>query len=204
MQWTFLPNLVPIGLVVSEKKTKITDTFGPLVFFVVYFRSTNKLFLEDHPMNIHSKFGFNWFGDFREEDKNVQVYWQKKSRLQVMTLPHTTLLIRWAKNIDWVAQTSIIYKCQLKLYWHLNLFKMYMTLIYTQGLIDICATQSLPKTNRKCSTYKMQKSPFLVGPLWSWSYGSWIYNYLCNRCFTTNIVSLNLTQARCTWYNLMW
>ena len=20
------------------------------------------------------------------------------------------------------------------------------------------------------------------GPLWSWSYGSWIYNYLCNQC----------------------
>ena len=20
------------------------------------------------------------------------------------------------------------------------------------------------------------------GPSWSWSYGSWIYNYLCNQC----------------------
>jgi len=20
------------------------------------------------------------------------------------------------------------------------------------------------------------------GPLWSWSYGSWNYNYLCNQC----------------------
>ena len=127
----------PGGFRKEDKKNRHLWASG---FFVVYFRSTNKLFLEDHPMNIHSKFGFNWFGDFREEDKNVQVYWQKKSRLQVMTLPHTTLLIRWAKNIDWVAQTSIIYKCQLKLYWHLNLFKMYMTLIY------ICATQSLPKT----------------------------------------------------------
>jgi len=21
-------------------------------------------------------------------------------------------------------------------------------------------------------------------PLWPWSYGSWIYNYLCNRCLS--------------------
>ena len=23
------------------------------------------------------------------------------------------------------------------------------------------------------------------GPLWSWSYGSWIYNYLCNPCLSS-------------------
>jgi len=22
------------------------------------------------------------------------------------------------------------------------------------------------------------------GPSWSWSYGSWIYNYLCNQCIS--------------------
>jgi len=22
------------------------------------------------------------------------------------------------------------------------------------------------------------------GPLWSWSYGSWIYNFLCNQCLS--------------------
>jgi hypothetical protein len=22
------------------------------------------------------------------------------------------------------------------------------------------------------------------GPLWSWTYGSWIYNYLCNQCLS--------------------
>jgi hypothetical protein len=25
----------------------------------------------------------------------------------------------------------------------------------------------------------------LQGPSWSWSYGSWIYNYLCNQCIST-------------------
>jgi len=24
----------------------------------------------------------------------------------------------------------------------------------------------------------------LLGILWSWSYGSWIYNYLCNQCLS--------------------
>jgi len=35
---------------------------------------------------------------------------------------------------------------------------------------------------------------YLVGPLWSWLYDSWIYNYLCNQFLlhcTTNVVSLN-------------
>ena len=25
---------------------------------------------------------------------------------------------------------------------------------------------------------------FYLGPSWSWSYGSWIYNYLCNQCLS--------------------
>jgi hypothetical protein len=24
----------------------------------------------------------------------------------------------------------------------------------------------------------------IPGPSWSWSYGSWIYNYLCNQCLS--------------------
>ena len=33
----------------------------------------------------------------------------------------------------------------------------------------------------------------LYGMSWSWSYGSWIFNFLCNQCMpiTTNLVSLN-------------
>ena len=33
--------------------------------------------------------------------------------------------------LDWVAQTFLNFKCQLKLNWHLNLLEMYMKLIYT-------------------------------------------------------------------------
>jgi hypothetical protein len=33
------------------------------------------------------------------------------------------------------------------------------------------------------------------GPSWSWSYGSWFYNYQCSQClFSTKVVSLNLAH----------
>jgi len=39
------------------------------------------------------------------------------------------------------------------------------------------------------------------GALWSWSYGNWIYNCLCNRCLSA--VIWTLLMARCTGYNIM-
>ena len=60
------------------------------------------------------------------------------------------------------------------------------------------------KTNKQ-----FNESPTLFGSLKkkpntnqgpSWSYGSWIYNYLCNQCISCE----NPVQARCTRYNIMW
>jgi hypothetical protein len=40
--------------------------------------------------------------------------------------------------------------------------------------------------------WRFQLISFYVGPSWSWSYGSWIYNYLCNQCLSPlQIVSSN-------------
>ena len=38
------------------------------------------------------------------------------------------------------------------------------------------------------------------------SYGSWIYNYLCNQCLSalTKVVSSNRAYTRCTRYNITW
>jgi hypothetical protein len=43
------------------------------------------------------------------------------------------------------------------------------------------------------------------GPSWSWSYGGWIYIYLCNRCLSPLglWVRIPLTP-RCTRCNIMW
>ena len=44
-----------------------------------------------------------------------------------------------------------------------------------------------------------------LGPSWSWSYGRWIYSYLCNHCLSPlTVFSSNPTQARCTRCNIMW
>jgi len=43
------------------------------------------------------------------------------------------------------------------------------------------------------------------GQLWSWQYGSWIYNYLCNQCLSPLTLSVWIQlMVRCTWYNIMW
>jgi hypothetical protein len=36
-------------------------------------------------------------------------------------------------------------------------------------------------------------------PLWSWSHGSWIYNYLCNQCLSPLMLWVRISiRARCT------
>jgi hypothetical protein len=38
------------------------------------------------------------------------------------------------------------------------------------------------------------------GPLWSWSYGSWIYNLLCNQCLSPlSFVSSNPAHGEVYW-----
>jgi hypothetical protein len=32
--------------------------------------------------------------------------------------------------------------------------------------------------------YRSYLSFYCEGPSWSWSYGSWIYNYICNQCLS--------------------
>ena len=45
----------------------------------------------------------------------------------------------------------------------------------------------------------------LLGPSWLWSYGSWIYNYLCNQCISPLKLRVRtLFMARCTRYNIRW
>jgi hypothetical protein len=48
------------------------DVIGPgsHVEFPIYTKNTN--LVEDHPMNIYGKFGWNMFSGFREEELNVK------------------------------------------------------------------------------------------------------------------------------------
>jgi hypothetical protein len=50
-----------------------------------------------------------------------------------------------------------------------------------------------------------KKSNIIQGPLWSWSYGSWIYNYLCNQCISPLKLWVWIPHmVRCTRCNIMW
>jgi len=43
------------------------------------------------------------------------------------------------------------------------------------------------------------------GLSWPWSYGNWIYNYLCNQFLSPlKLWVRTLFMARCTRYNIMW
>ena len=56
-------------------------------------------------------------------------------------------------------------------------------------------------------TSKFYSSCFLIytsEPSWSWWYGSWIYNYLCNLCLLPLKLWVQIPlMARCSWYNFM-
>jgi len=44
-----------------------------------------------------------------------------------------------------------------------------------------------------------------LGSSWSWSYGSWDYNYLCNEWLSPLKFWVQAPLiTRCTWYNNMW
>jgi hypothetical protein len=55
-------------------------------------------------------------------------------------------------------------------------------------------------TEVKTWTFKIKYFTVCVeGPSWSWSYGSWIYNYLCNQCLSPLMLWVQvLIRARCT------
>jgi len=44
-----------------------------------------------------------------------------------------------------------------------------------------------------------------TGSSWPWSFGSWIYNYICNHCLSPLQLWVRTQfMARCTRYNIMW
>jgi len=50
---------------------------------------------------------------------------------------------------------------------------------------------------------KVRNDRILWGP--SWSYGSWIYNYMCNQSLSQlKLWVRTLIMARCTLYNIIW
>jgi len=57
-----------------------------------------------------------------------------------------------------------------------------MCRIYSKKLSD--QTYRSVNSTTKQSFIKSSIKQIVLGPSWSWSYGSWIYNYLCNQCLS--------------------
>jgi hypothetical protein len=63
----------------------------------------------------------------------------------------------------------------------------YLGIVGYPPLITLVTTESNDRESLMVMNYSSQMSlaPTCIcfgGPSWSWSYGSWIYNYLCNLC----------------------
>jgi len=85
---------------------------------------------------------------------------------------------------------------------HLNSFKItWLDDIPAQFVKDVATVLSKPITY----IVKFSITSSIVSEEPSRSHRSWIYSYLCNQCPSPlNVVSSNLTRARCTRYNIMW
>jgi hypothetical protein len=71
-------------------------------------------------------------------------------------------------------------------------------------LIPLTHTSLTPDYSIKSAGFILvswvQTSPQLIkGPSWPWSYGSWIYNYLCNQYLSPHMLWVRISiRARCT------
>jgi len=72
-------------------------------------------------------------------------------------------------------------KCIVKNYSDKYFFHVFVVWSKNCSQLTWSDNSSLP-INFKC--YLLQIRINSVGSSWSWSYGSWIYHYLCNQCLT--------------------
>jgi hypothetical protein len=62
-----------------------------------------------------------------------------------------------------------------------------------------------PQLHTLTQFYQKYPSWFKFTRSWSWSHGSWIYNYLYNQCLSPLKLWVRTPlMARCTRYNIMW
>ena len=93
-----------------------------------------------------------------------------------------------------------------------NRWAVKYNILYTSYIYCLVIYSTMIYYNRKI-TYispidthsKLQTKKILNPQKWSWLYGSWIYNYLCNQCLSPlKLWVWTLFMARCTRYNIMW
>jgi hypothetical protein len=79
------------------------------------------------------------------------------------------------------------------------------------GLCQLCDSNDMETINHlmlECPGFENLRVDFFFSEMTDTLSNNehWIYNYLCNQCLsviTTNVVSSNPSQARCTRHNIM-
>jgi hypothetical protein len=113
-----------------------------LIFLILYDRALLIIYLYfPHQHHIVWHFSLRCWpskincSDFYSYESKTSLIWIVVSSTKGSTLQFTKSIKIFqfsSKRVqDWVAQTLLKFKCQLKLNWHLNLLEMYIELIYT-------------------------------------------------------------------------
>jgi hypothetical protein len=162
------------------------------------------IFQSSH-MYIHEKAGFRIFVYIRINKwvNHQPEYWN------VSVLYISIHLSRWWwKSIGiirgWSSDSIHVCKCQLEhakiIWWDLG--SKLVKIVHFDPKPNTNDVDSRPDTNLKCSWRFPQA---YQRPSWSWSYGSLIYNYLCNQCLSPLTLWVRIPlMVRCTPYNIMW
>jgi hypothetical protein len=89
----------------------------------------------------------------------------------------------------WKFSKIVCYSENLQKYYvTLKIFKNIMLLWKSSKIV--CYSENLP-----CYVNNFRYE----GPSWSWSNGSWIYNYLCNQCLSPQMLWVRISiRTRCT------
>ena len=67
----------------------------------------------------------------------------------------------------------------------------------------LCWTPIYVKKTNKTYNFTYYDTPITKWHWWPWSYGSWIYSYLCHLCMSP-LKFYSRFMARCSQYNNMW
>ena len=128
----------------------------------------------------------------------------------------STWYIKENINSQWF-KTHPRFHCILKLYnpfiSHFHLFfNLHVIELFHFKLAKYAILVNLSRS-KICSLKNFDRhTHILQGLLWSWSYGSWIYNYLCNQCLSPIMLwvritlrqgVLNITLCDKVWFSLV-
>jgi len=96
------------------------------------------------------------------------------------------------------------------MYNHVNVFPVKTTIMLLPYVDSCLLTYWDKRLTWACIAHLIIHMQFafneVLGSSWSWSYASWIYNYLCNQYLSpqTLRVRIPLMARRCTQNNIMW